>query len=244
MWKHWNLNGNFHLIQNHYPYFPHILSDLIKERHLDKKLFKESELWFALYSLTAALVDIRRHGDSTRKLGDINPQNVFVNDEGHIRVANVYSWPHERCSYWKVLENDRYENTLLAPEDMNNWQTSHLDNDNNHQSEIYAIGATVMSAAILSDFRSVYNFKERAISTVHLREKKMHFGDDFKYSPIFKAVILNLVSVSPSDRLTLDELWNFIQPFHEPILRKEQFVIPAAPQKVEMSLASYQNKMY
>lgn len=71
----------------------------------------------------------------------------------------------------------------------------------------------------------------------------MAFGDS-KYSDIFKAIILNLVSVSPSDRLTLEELWNFIQPFHEPILRKEQFMIPSAPQKVEMSLASYKNRMY
>ena len=132
---------------------------------------------------------------------------MFVNDDGHIRVANVYSWPHERTSYWKVLENDKHEHTLLAPEDMNSWQTSHLDNDNNHQSEIYAIGCTVLSSAILSDLKSVYNFKDKAISTVHLREKKMHFGDDHKYSDIFKALILNLVSVSPSDRLTLEELW-------------------------------------
>lgn len=131
---------------------------MIKERLSDKKNFKESELWFALYSLTAALVDIRRNG-KTPKLGDINPQNVFVNDEGHIRVANIYSWPHERFSYWKVLENDKHENTLLAPEDMNNWQTNHLDNDNNHQSELFAIGATIISAALLSDFKSVYDFK-------------------------------------------------------------------------------------
>jgi hypothetical protein len=71
----------------------------------------------------------------------------------------------------------------------------------------------------------------------------MQFGDS-KYSDIFKAIILNLVTINPSDRLTLEELWNFIQPFHEPILRKEQFMIPSAPQKVEMSLASYKNRMY
>jgi serine/threonine protein kinase len=57
--------------------------------------------------LTAALIDIKKHGQ-TPKLGDINPQNVFVNDDGHIRVANVYSWPHERYSYWKVLENEKH----------------------------------------------------------------------------------------------------------------------------------------
>eukprot|EP00178_Gracilaria_changii_P006151 TRINITY_DN20533_c0_g1_i1.p1 TRINITY_DN20533_c0_g1~~TRINITY_DN20533_c0_g1_i1.p1 ORF type:complete len:100 (-),score=7.10 TRINITY_DN20533_c0_g1_i1:459-758(-) len=87
------LCGNTGTLTNHYPYFPHILSDLIKERQHEKKSFRESELWFALFALTAALVDIRRHGNN-RKLGDINPQNVFVNDDGHIRVANVYSWPH------------------------------------------------------------------------------------------------------------------------------------------------------
>lgn len=71
----------------------------------------------------------------------------------------------------------------------------------------------------------------------------MFFADQ-KYSDIFKALVLNLVSISPSERLTVEELWQFIQPFQDPILRKEQFVIPAAPQKVEMSLASYKNRMF
>lgn len=77
-----------------------------------------------------------------------------------------------------------------------------------------------------------------------LRDKKVAFGEGDRYSDIFKALVLNLVQVSPADRLTMDELWQFIGPFEDPILRKEQFVIPGAPQKVEMTLQAFKNKNY
>lgn len=105
-----------------------------------------------------------------------------------------------------MLEFDKNEfNSLLAPEDMALLQSNHLDNDGNDQSEMFAIGATILSTATLDTMHpSVYNVKERAINLNALREKKLNFGEGQKYSDIFKALVLNLVAVSPSDRLTSD----------------------------------------
>lgn len=111
------------------------------------------------------------------KLGDIKPDNVFVNDIGQIKVANIYSWPNEKPSYWKVVELNRVEcNSLLAPEDLALLQSNHLDNDGNENSEIFAIGATIICTGILGNFDSVYNLKEQAINMGPLRDKKALFG--------------------------------------------------------------------
>jgi hypothetical protein len=47
------------------------------------------------------------------KVGDIRPYNIFVNENGQVKLAGVYSWPREienflKTSYDKVL-------TYLAP---------------------------------------------------------------------------------------------------------------------------------
>ena len=131
-------------------------------------------MWYTLFALTAGLQEAKNR---SLKLGDIKPENVFVNDAGQIKVANIYSWPNEKPSYWKVIEFDKFESdSLLAPEDMALLQTNHLDNDGNEKSEIFAIGATIICTAILDNFSSVYNFKEKAINIGPLRDKKMAFG--------------------------------------------------------------------
>lgn len=192
--------------------------------------------------MVAALQEARTR---SLKLGDIKPENVFVNEAGQIKVANIYSWPNEKASYQKVIEfNSLQSNSLLAPEDMALLQTNHLDNDGNEHSEIFAIGATIMSAATLSNFASVYQFKDNSVDIAMLRDKKTTFGEGEHYSDIFKALILNLTTVSPSERLGADELWQFIAPFEDAIMRKEQFVIPAAPPKVEYSYKALKSRAY
>ena len=79
------------MIQNQYPLYPYQLSTLIKQRRTENAIFKESELWYVLYALAVAKQDIR---ERSPKLGDIKPENIFVNEEGRLKVANIYSWPN------------------------------------------------------------------------------------------------------------------------------------------------------
>lgn len=133
---------------------------------------------------------------------------------------------------------------MLAPEDLAGLQTHHLDNEGNDQSEIFAIGATVLYSGILENFQPVYQYREKSFNMQALVDKKKTWGGSERYSDIFKSIVLNLVSVSPEQRLTLDELWNFMAPFESSILDKKQFVIPSAPAKVEQSFVALQNRQY
>lgn len=39
------------------------------------------------------------------RIGDVRPQNVFFNEDGLMKVANLLSWPKETTNYQKFLEN-------------------------------------------------------------------------------------------------------------------------------------------
>ncbi len=40
---------------------------------------------------------------STEKIGDVRPQNVFINDQGLIKLSNILSWPGEKTNYQKAF---------------------------------------------------------------------------------------------------------------------------------------------
>lgn len=85
-----------------------------------------------LFALAAAKQDIKKH---SKKLGDIKPENVFVNEEGLIKVANVFSWTSELPSFTKAVDQVKLEfNGLLAPEDLILLQNNRIENDENEQS--------------------------------------------------------------------------------------------------------------
>ena len=58
--------------------------------------------------------------DKKQKVGDIRPENVFVNDDGQLKLSTVHSWPRETTNYDKYFYD--HEPTLLAPEELNDIQ--------------------------------------------------------------------------------------------------------------------------
>ncbi len=208
----------------------------------EQKQFKESELWYVLYALAMAKKDIK---ERSKKLGDIKPENIFINDKGNVKVANIHSWPNEHPSFYKAIDSEADSGTcLLAPEDIAELQRGAFDNEINNQSEVFAIGATVLSIGILGNFSDVYNYRNKTFDLNAFNQKRLQWAEHPKYSGIFKAVILNLVDRNPGERLTVEELCEFVGKRSAAILNKEQFVLEQAPSKVERSFAAYQQGNY
>lgn len=65
-----------------------------------------------LHALTHAKANIK---PAFNKVGDIRPNNIFINDRSEIKVSNLNSWPRELTNYAKTFEN---EVTYLAPEEL------------------------------------------------------------------------------------------------------------------------------
>lgn len=57
-------------------------------------------------------------------MGDIRPQNVFLNVDGKIKVATVNSWPMETTAQQKAFDHNV---VYIAPEDMKKLELSLMD---------------------------------------------------------------------------------------------------------------------
>ena len=67
---------------------------------MDHKRFDENELWYLAYTLLTVGNSI--HSEN-QKIGDVRPQNVFINEEGQVKIATNYSWPSEQNNYAKTF---------------------------------------------------------------------------------------------------------------------------------------------
>lgn len=112
-----------------------------------------------LFALVAAKVDVRKHGE---RVGDIKPANVFIDSDRRAKVVNLLTSSKETSGFEKVkdFENPNLD-VLLAPEDFPELVNNAIDNKSNKQSEVFAIGATVISAGLLDNLRTAYNYKKK-----------------------------------------------------------------------------------
>jgi hypothetical protein len=78
-------------MQISYENFPYLFSEEIENRISMNKYFEEEELWYLLYSLVGCAKDFSK---IDRKIGDIRPHSIFINEEGQIKIANAFSWPY------------------------------------------------------------------------------------------------------------------------------------------------------
>ncbi len=98
--------------------FPYVLADEIRNRaQLKQKFFDEPELWYLIYTLLSAGHEFHKNG---KKAGDIRPENVFINEDGQVKVATQLTWPSENINYQKTFYEK--ETTYLAPEELKDIQ--------------------------------------------------------------------------------------------------------------------------
>jgi hypothetical protein len=78
-----------------------------------------------LYSLVGATHEV---SEISNRVGDIRPENVFINFDGQVKAGSLYSYPNENTNYKKSIDQ---EVTLLAPEDVEKLQLGASDNQEN-----------------------------------------------------------------------------------------------------------------
>lgn len=103
MLQYWISDCTIVSIKIEYPFFETLLSEEVARRAAEKQHFKESELWYLLYVLAAAKMEVNRHGE---RLGDIKPANVFILPESKIKIGSLLMSPHEKSNYYKLINNE------------------------------------------------------------------------------------------------------------------------------------------
>ena len=65
-------------------------------------MYEETELWYLLYNL----VVVGRHFEIMgKKIGNIHPNNILINDEGWMKVISLYSIPYEKDNFNIICES-------------------------------------------------------------------------------------------------------------------------------------------
>lgn len=69
-----------------------------------------------MYALVAAKINAHARGEV---VGDIRPQNVFINQDEKVKIACLHSFPYEKSNYAKYTDalKPSYD-VVLAPEDL------------------------------------------------------------------------------------------------------------------------------
>lgn len=217
--------------QIEYDHYPQLLSTEIAVRRKEGRRFTESELWYLLLAVVLAKCEL---DDSSHTLGDLQPGNIFLNAEQAVKVASLYSWPGQTTSYRRAILDE--EPAYLAPEDVERLKLGAMDNKGNSESEIFAIGMTLLSTALLQLNQDLYHIREREFDVDLFQQRLILFQQDTAYSQIFKAIVCNLLEIDPAKRLSLHELRQLLLKHKEAVIARKPLLIDNVPRKLQKSI--------
>ena len=119
-------------------------------------------MWYLLYNIIRAGNKFENVG---KKIGDVNPHNVVINDDGQIKVICTCSIPNQPDNFQRLVE-DKNAKVYLAPEELNEDSISkgQYPNVDPCKAEVFSIGLTILSSGILEDCFQVYNTGSKKIN--------------------------------------------------------------------------------
>jgi hypothetical protein len=120
-----------------------LIEEIYNRRGLKGK-FTETEIWYLLFSLVDARAQASAIGE---RLGDVRPKNIFLNEEGKIKVSNSLTWPLEVSNIQKSLDKIV---TYLAPEDLIKIERGEAFDAPSDASEAFSIGLSILTAGNLA----------------------------------------------------------------------------------------------
>ena len=166
-------------------YYKGVLKCEITDRFHSRMPFEETELWYLLYNLLEAayLMEPLR-----RKIGDLHPKNIVVNEKGRIKVVPSALFPASPDNYQQIVA-DRVSDVFLAPEELDE---AMIDRGaypavNPCRAEVFNIGVTMLMAATLRDSYYLYDRKKMRYNG----PKEAEFMEEVRnqYSPYFGDVL-------------------------------------------------------
>lgn len=146
-----------------------------------------------------------------KKIGDLRPHNIFINEEGQLKIANLFSWPYEKTNFDKTAYEK--QRTYISPEEIALIEKGNLENTTNKVvSESFSIGLTLLQSGLLFSADELYSQEGRAINIVKLNQRinewlNLQFPNSentaiIGYSPLLKNIVAALCQADPQHRLT------------------------------------------
>jgi len=100
MWLKWHRQGTHHLTKFTFDYYEFVLKTEIQNRYKLRKDFLETEVWYLLYNIVRAG---NKFELLKKKIGNIHPRNILINESGQIKIISSISLPGELNNYEALL---------------------------------------------------------------------------------------------------------------------------------------------
>jgi hypothetical protein len=126
---------------------------------------------------------------------------LFLNEEGSIKATNCLTWPSSDGKIDKTLQDPP---VYLAPEEMSTMQELPQQAGQEAPTEMFCLGLTMLSAANLADYASLYNMEKRTFDEERFMEAIVQWSSNNTYSEVLRGVVVNLCSPSSAKRMTAD----------------------------------------
>ena len=82
-------------------------------------------------------------------MGDVRPINIFLNEQGNIKVINQLSWPLEPTNIQKTMDKTA---TYVSPEDLRRISHGEYFEGPSQIAEAFSIGLSVLGTANLNEY--------------------------------------------------------------------------------------------
>lgn len=151
--------------------------------------------------------------------GDLHANNIFVDSNGFIKVAdNGLLTMYKNCYYKSVLDG---ETRYLAPELLPKLARKDLQYPYSWKQDVFTFGMTLLSAASLIDLTPVY-----VNESIDLNALNGVIADlRTRYSATFIDTVIQMLNTNPAQRLAWGELNQILERF-----RSNQIQKPPQPQ--------------
>ena len=190
-----------------------------------------------LFSLAGCAKDFSK---LERKIGDVRPHNIFINEEGQIKIANVFSWPYEKTNFEKTAFEKQL--TYISPEEVALIEKGNFENKTNRLvSESFSIGLTLLQSGLLFNTEELYSVENRAFDVNKLGNRisdwlAMEFtnseGKLTVYSQLLRNMVAGLCQIDPENRVVSLEIEDLLRPYQYEIMNLKPF----EHKRVEFSL--------
>jgi hypothetical protein len=100
----------------------------------------ENEMWYLLYNIVRAGKEYEKYD---RKIGDVQPSNIVINEDGQTKIISMDSWPGQEDNFEKVAAS-RQNKAFLGKNYLTKPPRNAL-NSSSEKEESTRLGSTAIS---------------------------------------------------------------------------------------------------
>ncbi|KRX04683.1 Protein kinase-like domain [Pseudocohnilembus persalinus] len=231
------LCGDFSKITGYYEYYSHNLERELDRRHTRSEFFNEQEIWFLLESIVSvgAFLEgknlhqyiqqnvqqiIFLNSAQNKVHGDIRPNNIFLTNEGFVKLADPQLVRDEKNAYIKAFQYG--EQTYLSPQLMKALQNREIQPTHNQvKSDVFSLGMTMLEVCCLYTARSCYDYGQYQIIRPVIDDLLQRSRG--RYSNFLINILSEMVLENEGQRPSFLELQQILQPYQDQIQNLQPF---------------------